>query len=77
MRISDHAVLRYMERKLGMDVEAVRREIAEECDTPGIRRSAAFAGRVPWRVRSDGMTYCVRNNTVTTCFCRKASGGRV
>lgn len=31
MRVTDHAVLRYMERVQGLDVEAVRRHIAGLC----------------------------------------------
>ena len=68
MRVSDHVVLRYMQRKLGLDVDAVRRKIEAAVDTRGTRRMLAFAGDVPWRVRADGMVYCVRDGTVTTCF---------
>jgi len=31
MRVTDHAVLRYMERVQGFDVEAVRQHIARSC----------------------------------------------
>lgn len=70
MRISDHAVLRYLERRLGIDVDAVRREIAAEVDTPRMRDVADFAGETGWSIRLDGMVYCVRGRTVTTCFPR-------
>lgn len=68
MKISDHVVLRYMQRKFGVDVDAVRREIETTVDTRGTRRVADFAGRVPWRMRVDGMVFCMRGDTVTTCF---------
>ena len=68
MNISDHVVLRYMQRKFGVDVDAVRREIETTVDTRGTRRVADFAGKVPWRVRAGGMVFCVRGDTVTTCF---------
>ena len=58
MKISDHVVLRYMECKLGVDVDAVRRKIAGSVNTRGTLRFTAFAGEVPWRLRSDGMVYC-------------------
>ena len=68
MKVSDHVVLRYMQRKLGVDVAAVRRKIEAAVDTRGTRRMLEFAGDVAWRVRADGMVYCVRDGTVTTCF---------
>lgn len=74
MRISDHVVLRYMERKLGVDVDAVRREIEGTVDTRGTRQIVAFVGDVSWRVRADGMIYCVRGDMVTTCCHQKAAG---
>ena len=37
MRISDYGVLRYLERRLGIDVDAARREIAEAVETPRMR----------------------------------------
>lgn len=49
MRISDHVVLRYMERKLGVDVDAVRREIEGTVDTRGTRQIVAFVGDVTCR----------------------------
>lgn len=70
MRISDHAVLRYMERRLGVDVDAVRREIASAVDTPRMRDVAEFAGETGCSIRLDGMVYCLRGGTVTTCFPR-------
>lgn len=33
-RVTDHAVLRYLERVQGFDVETVRRKIAERCAAP-------------------------------------------
>ncbi|TCU35428.1 hypothetical protein [Rhizobium azibense] len=33
LRVSDHAVLRYLERAHGLDVEVVRRHIASRCAT--------------------------------------------
>lgn len=68
MKISDHVVLRYMQRRLGVDVDAVRREILATVNTRRTRRFLAFAGEAPWRVRADGMVYCVREGTVTTCY---------
>ncbi|QND45220.1 hypothetical protein HB780_05550 (plasmid) [Rhizobium lusitanum] len=38
--VSDHAILRYLERAHGLDIEAVRRHIAARCET-GVRLGAA------------------------------------
>lgn len=70
MRISDHAVLRYLERRLGIDVDSVRHEIAAAVDTQLMRDVADFAGETGWSVRLDGMVYCFRGGTMTTCFPR-------
>lgn len=40
--ISDHAVLRYIERVYGVDIEAVRREIAE---VPGLANAVAMKAK--------------------------------
>lgn len=68
MRISDHAVLRYLERRLGIDVKAARREMAAVVDTPRTREMAAFAGSAGCRIRACGMVYCLRDDMVTTCY---------
>lgn len=63
--VSDHAVLRYLERVLQEDVEALREEIAE------IIRSAeerADTDQLPEinSVLKDGFRFCVRRGVVTT-----------
>ncbi len=68
MRISDHAVLRYLERRRGIDVKAARREMAVAVDTARMRDAVAFAGASAWSIRSGGMVYCLRGDLVTTCF---------
>lgn len=41
LHVTDHAVLRYLERAHGLDVEAVRRHIAERCATGAELRAAS------------------------------------
>jgi len=64
--VSDHAVIRYMERVMGLDMDVVRHEIARKVDKamdhPGC--SAIIV---------DGMEYCLKGQTVTTVLYR---GGR-
>lgn len=60
LNISDHALLRYIERIGGVDIEALRRRVAE---TPGLQ--AAFdAGALSYS--HDGFTYRIRNGYLTT-----------
>lgn len=59
VRVSDHAVVRYLERRYGFDFEGVRAEIA----TPQLR-AAAKAGAAGWKV--EGGTFKISDGTVTT-----------
>lgn len=58
VRVSDHAVLRYMERQMGLNVELVRQHIFALCATP-----AAF-GAVS--VRAEGVKFIIHDLTVVT-----------
>ena len=66
MTVSDHAVLRYMERVLGCDLEGVRRVIAEECAL------GAAMGAVS--VVKGDVQYCLHNGCVTTVVLKRWSG---
>jgi hypothetical protein len=59
MTVSDHAVLRYLERVKGVDVKAARAEIA------GLVASAE-AHPACVAVRLDGWRFVIRDGTVTT-----------
>ncbi|MCB1470897.1 MAG: hypothetical protein KDK08_27900 [Rhizobiaceae bacterium] len=56
IRVSDHAVLRYLERVVGLDVEALRGQIAATCARP---QGAPC-------IRSQDARYLVRGRTVVT-----------
>lgn len=56
--VSDHAVLRELQRARGIDVEAVRRQIAAK-----VRRGVAQGA---CGVLVDGLRYVIRNGTVVT-----------
>ncbi len=58
LRVTDHSVLRYMERAMGLNVEIVREHIASICAGP------AAVGAVC--VRSEGVRFEIINNAVTT-----------
>lgn len=60
--VSDHAVLRWLERHLDMDIEAVRASIL----TPA-RREAILCGAVHIHRPAEGVTLCIaEDGTVKT-----------
>jgi hypothetical protein len=56
--VSDHAVLRFLQRVQGIDIEKVRQHIATTC------APAIAAGAVT--LKADGAQYCFRNGAVIT-----------
>lgn len=68
-RVTDHAVIRYLERVQGVDVEAVRREIGERVaiaeDHPGCSG-----------VVIDGLRYTIVDGHITTIKPARSRGGR-
>lgn len=63
--VSDHAVLRFLERCHGLDVEAIRAQIRESVGT-GVRYGATA-------VINDGVKYVLREETVVTVQTRGRS----
>lgn len=59
IHVTDHAVLRYLQRAKGFDVEAVRRHIASLCTVP------ALAGALC--VRTEGVKFEIQSRKVITC----------
>ena len=58
--VSDHAVLRYLERVHGVDVDAIRLAVHAIC-ADGIERGASA-------VRVDGRAYVIRLGVVVTVY---------
>lgn len=71
--ITDHALLRFLERAGGLDVEGVRRAIA---DGLGRAHGAARAiGAERFVIKADGLEYVMRgDNLVTVLEAGKTSG---
>ncbi len=72
--VSDHALIRFLERVGGMDIESVRLSIAV-----GLARAAAAAramGNVDYVIKMDGHIYVVRNDIVTTVLAPEDDDGR-
>lgn len=64
LRVSDHALVRFLERAAGLDVEGLRARIGAS-----LARSVAAADRMgadDITVIADGLLYVVRNGTVVT-----------
>ena len=59
-RVSDHALVRYLERIKGIDVEAIREEIWQQC------QHAANLGATGFRV--NGAFFNFHNGNVATCM---------
>ena len=64
-KVSDHAVVRYLERFMGIDVDEIRCKIL----TPTVK-GAIEAGAKTFI--SEGITYCIKNNVITTVHNNKA-----
>lgn len=61
--VTDHAVLRYIERAHGVDVEAIRRHVAEL-----VKRGVARRGDA---VVVEGVKFVLRHETVITVLNRR------
>ena len=68
INVSDHAVLRYLERFEGIDVEGARRSLAQALDTPRMHQIIEFAGESHCKIKKADGIFCVQGRTLTTCY---------
>lgn len=68
--ISDHAVLRYLERVKGVDVERLRSEM----NTPNLAVADAFGA--PVLIGRDGERLVIRDGVVVTVIGKQRDAGR-
>lgn len=66
-RVSDHAVLRYLERVKGVDIEAIRREILSETVLAAIKIGCRA-------VEIEGHKFTIVDGCITTCLPAGANG---
>ena len=66
--VTDHALLRYLERFEGVDISAVRERLSHRLGTRRTRELIEFSGASSCRVRVDGATFCLRDGRVVTCY---------
>lgn len=67
LEVTDHAVLRYLERSQGVDVEAVRLQIRDI-----VIKGAELGASA---VTAEGLRFVLRNNSVTTVLPRSKPEG--
>ena len=68
LAVTDHAVVRYLERGLGVDVELIRQQILQDIDKPRVLRMIEFAAGERCKVMCGKGTYCIRDGIVTTFY---------
>lgn len=74
LRVSDHALVRFLERAGGYDVEAIR--AALEISLARAHTAAEILQTVNYLIHSDGVTFVVRAGTVTTVLEERNPGQR-
>jgi hypothetical protein len=62
--VSDHALLRFFERAGGLDIEELRARLVNSLIRA--HKAARSLGDSDYLIRSDGLVYVVRGETVTT-----------
>ncbi|MGB3317480.1 MAG: hypothetical protein WBA75_00445 [Sphingopyxis granuli] len=73
-RVSDHALLRFLERAGGLAVEQLRQTLESSLDRAG--RAAAELEASEYMIVVDDLTFIVRSGTVTTILSEGTSGSR-
>lgn len=71
--VTDHFVLRFLERFEGVDIEAARMRIQEMLAHGRTSELIDFADRAAFKLRSGGSVFCGRNGRLTTCWRSDAS----
>ena len=73
LSVSDHALLRFLERGLGIDVEGIREGLLEAA-TPAHDAVASIGGG-DHLIRIDGLVLLVRDSTLITVVSRCSRAG--
>lgn len=63
-RVSDHALLRFLDRAGGLDVEQLRGRLESSLERAG--DAAGTMGARDYLIVADGLSFVVRGGTVTT-----------
>lgn len=68
IRVTEHAVLRYLERFEGVDIASAAERLKSRLYAGRAGKLIEFGGTSTFRIRVDGATFCVRNGQVVTCY---------
>lgn len=68
IRVTEHAVLRYLERFEGVDIASAAKRLKSRLYAGRAGKLVEFGGTSTFRIRVDGATFCVRNGQVVTCY---------
>lgn len=68
IRVTDHAVVRYLERIEGLDIDRIRRQISESLSSPFAKRLIEFSSGASCRIKAGNAVYYLRGKSVTTCI---------
>ena len=68
IRVTEHAILRYLERFEGVDIASAAKRLKSRLYAGRAGKLVEFGGTSTFRVRVDGATFCVRNGQVVTCY---------
>lgn len=71
--VSDHALLRFLERAGELDVEGLRQRLADSLDRA--HRAARSISESDYPIRVDGVLFVVRGETVTTVLTDREFAG--
>ena len=71
IQITDHALVGYLERLEGVDIEKVCQTIAQTLGAPLAKRLIEFSGDAKCRIKAGNAIYCMCGETVTTCIDRR------
>lgn len=74
LSISDHALLRFLERAGGLDIEELRARLQNSLARA--HTAARSVSGADYLIKADGMIYVVRGTTVTTVLDEKEPIGR-
>lgn len=64
LRVTDHALVRFLSRAGGLDVDALRPQLARSLERAA--RAADSLGASEYRIQADGLEYRVINGAVVT-----------
>ena len=67
IHVTDHALVRYLERIEGFDIDGIRRQIAESLSSPFAKKLIDFSSGANCRINAGNAVYWLRGNKVTTC----------